>query len=153
MSRYTVRYAHLEEIPNLQKNQFIINGEIIGRMGNSGNSIGAHLHIDCIEGFHSSVYYLWEMSGGGLTPAPKQLNYFIDDQLFNTKILITTYYNDPLYMTMTKKLHTAYDVVPENRKKTTENYNIIWNRSMRGEVLAVGYDKDYGNYVNIGFYA
>ncbi len=151
--KYTVRYAHLEKQSELTKNQLITSGDKIGVMGNTGASNGAHLHIDCIEGYHSSVYYLWEMSGGGLIPAPRQLNYFIDNGIFKSQILITTHYNDPVYMYITKKLHTAYDIVPLNRHETKEDYGIHWNRSMPGEVLGVGFDDDYGYYVNIGFEA
>ena len=150
---YTVRYTHLETIPELKQNVFLIRGDMVGRIGNTGASNGRHLHIDCIEGHVPSVYHLWEMSGGGLTPSPKQLNYFTDSELFKSPILITTYYNDPKYMQVTKKLHTAYDVVPENRHKTDDNYDIFWNRSVRGEVLSIGFDIDYGNYIQIGFNA
>lgn len=150
--RYTVRYCHLKNIPKCEKNSLVYTGDQIGVMGNSGASTATHLHIDCVEGFMPSVYYLYQMTNRELVPAEKQLNYFIDKELFKTDIHITSYYNDPEYMEITGKLHPAYDVVPLNRHETEENHIIYWNRSMMGEVLSVGAHSDYGNYIHIGFY-
>ncbi len=148
---YTVRYTHLEYYPRLQLGELITSGDKIGRMGNTGASLGNHLHIDCIRGRTSSIWHLYEMENGTLEPAPRQLNYFIDNELFKTDYHITTYYNDPEYQKELKKIHPAYDIVPVNRKQTTDNYDIFWNRSMKGEVLKVGNDRDYGFYAIIGF--
>ncbi len=149
--KYTIRFAHLKEKPNLKVNQIITSGNPIGTMGSTGQSTANHVHIDCIEFFNPAVYHLSDINKGLLTSAPEQLNHFIDKDLFKTDILITTYYNDPEYMGVFKKLHPGYDVVPENRHKTNKNHVLNWNRSCNGIILAVGFDKHYGNYINIGF--
>ena len=149
--KYTVRYAHLETLPELEKGHFVKRGDIIGRIGNTGASTGIHLHIDCVESYVSKVIHLWQMRSGIYTASPKQLNYFIDSELFDTKIHITSYYNDPDYMSVRGILHPAYDVVPLNRKITTDYYDIFWNRTCPGKVLSFGEDHGYGNYIQIGF--
>lgn len=151
--RYTVRYAHLEHLPEHKIGDAVGRGSALGYMGNSGASDGAHLHIDCIEGFRASRWRLSEMENGTVIPAPKQLNYFIDDELFNHRIHITTYYADPAYMAQRKKLHLAYDVVPLNRRESKNNFTIYWNRSFPGVVLSAGDDNAYGNFIHIGFEA
>ncbi len=149
--KFTVRYAHLDSVPELKKNQLIERGNKIGRMGNTGTSTGSHLHIDCVEGYVSKVFHMWEIDQDIYISNPKELNYFIDFQLFNTKIHVTASYFDPFYMESRGILHPAYDVVPLNRHETKKNYDIFWNRSFRGKVLSLGYDKGYGNYIQIGY--
>ncbi len=149
--KYTVRYAHLEHIPELKKNQLINRGDKIGRIGNTGTSTGTHLHIDCVESYVSEVFHMWEIDQGAYKSNPIELNYFIDFQLFNTKIHITSSYFDPFYMAERGILHPAYDVVPLNRHETKKNYDIFWNRSFKGKVLSLGKDDGYGNYINIGY--
>lgn len=150
---YTVRYCHLKKIPGFVVGDKIINGNIIGTMGNSGKSYGAHLHIDCVEKKQNRMWSLGATETGLPKSAHRQLNYFIDDQLFRYEILITTYYNDPEYMARYKKVHLAYDVVPLNRRETDSHYSIYWNRSKTGYVTAVGNDTAYGNYIMITFEA
>ena len=148
----TVRYAHLDTLPALDIGQKIKRNVKIGRMGNTGESVAAHLHIDCVEGSVHHKYSLLDMEEGRQIPDPKQLNYFIDNELFGTEIFITSYYADVEYQRDLKKLHLAYDVVPENRKKTTNNFDIFWNRSAEGTVIAKYFDKDgFGNTIHIAY--
>lgn len=43
---YYTLYAHLEKGLKLKKGDIIKKGQIIGQMGNSGNSYGTHLHFE-----------------------------------------------------------------------------------------------------------
>lgn len=147
---YTVRYCHLSQI-YVDKGDTVKFGDKVGRMGNTGVGTGAHLHIDCVEDVRNKIFHLADMERGIVKPALRQLNYFIDDDLFGTPLLITTPIADADYMAKWKKLHLAYDVVPEDRKRTDKHWDIFWNRSMKGTVLATGNDSGYGNYVYIGF--
>ena len=149
---YTVRFCHLEFKPNWEPGQIIFRGEKIGKMGNTGKSSAAHLHVDCVRGSYEYVWSLSDMEDLVVIPAPKQLNLFIDNELFDHEILITSYYNDPNYLKLYGKTHLAYDVVPLNRRDTDDNYWIHWNRSMNGKVLSCGWDDGYGYYINIGYW-
>ena len=147
---HTVRFCHLEHKPTLNIGDVVKRGDIVGRMGNTGQSSGAHLHIDCVEGMHSMVWRLGQMEANVITPSIRQLNYFIDDELFNTPHEITTYYGCPDYMKLYNKVHCAYDVVPKNRDRNY--FDIFWNRSKHGTITAIGYDDiGYGWYINISF--
>jgi hypothetical protein len=142
--KYTVRYAHLKDIPTLEG--LVKEGEIIGVMGNTGQSYGAHLHIDCVRGLQYNNWKLADVENGHMASEIRQLNYFIDNELFKQPYRITTYYCDPEYIN--NKLHFAYDIVP-----IRGDWTIYWNRSKIGQVLAKGYDDSYGNYILIGFEA
>jgi len=152
---FTVRFAHLESLPNYKKNDVIFRGDKIGRMGTTGQSKIDHLHIDAIEGLIDKIVRLKDIGyeeGKLYKPNIKQLNYFIDSELFNHQIHITTPFYDPEYKKTFKKDHPAYDVVPKDRKKTNKHFDIFWNRSKSGIVLSVGFDiGGYGNYILIGF--
>ncbi|MDX1285261.1 MAG: M23 family metallopeptidase [Draconibacterium sp.] len=143
---YTVRYAHLEEIPKKKKGDFIHSGDLIGIMGETGKCYGAHLHIDCVEGFIPVPWRLSQMESGEVTPNFTQLNYFIDEALFRGKYKVTSHIFDHKYKEKFKKNHPAYDVIPLEGK-----FKIYWNRSKNGTVLSTGYDPGYGNYIHIGF--
>lgn len=43
---YYTLYAHLEKGLKLKKGDFVNEGDVIGIMGNSGNSYGTHLHFE-----------------------------------------------------------------------------------------------------------
>lgn len=43
---YYTLYAHLEKGLKLKKGDKVLKGEVIGEMGNSGNSYGTHLHYE-----------------------------------------------------------------------------------------------------------
>jgi hypothetical protein len=142
---YTVRYAHLKKIPNLKSGDELRSGFTIGEMGNTGKSSGAHLHIDVVEGIMPSPWRLSEMESGDVVACPKQLNYFIDKELFKTEIEVTTYFCDPFY----GKIHMAYDVIPKSRDP--KDFTIYWNRSMKGQVISYGHDAGYGYFIHIVF--
>lgn len=146
--KYTVRYAHLERKPELRVGDIIGYGEVIGIMGNSGFSTGAHLHLDVAEGFNTTPYKLSDLEKGFPKPSPKQAAWFIDSELFGCRHCITTHYADPDYLRSMKKLHCGYDVVPVTRGNRT----IHWNRSVVGKVLAIIDDPTgYGHCIHIGF--
>ncbi len=43
---HSILYAHLTDKPAVKVGERIASGQILGRMGNTGNSYGAHLHIE-----------------------------------------------------------------------------------------------------------
>ena len=152
--KYTVRFAHLSYINNLIEGDIIRRGHIIGRMGNTGSSDGAHLHLDVVEGEQDDRYTLADISTGKKTSDAKQATLFIDRELFGVEPEITTFYSDPRYLVKYGKYHFGYDVVPTNRKFTEDNYRIAWNRSPNGRVTKIlTNDPGYGNCVMITFEA
>lgn len=42
----SILYAHMADKPAVKVGDRIVSGQILGRMGNTGNSYGAHLHIE-----------------------------------------------------------------------------------------------------------
>jgi hypothetical protein len=134
---YTVRYAHLAERPPLEVGQKIRRGQLIGIMGNTGDSTAPHLHIDCVEGLQTGRYSLAMIEAGMPKSSPRQLNFFIDSELFGIRPEITTYYADPDYQKTLLKVHHGYDVVPINRHLSRSNFGIHWNRSFEGEAVAI----------------
>ena len=147
--KYTARFCHLKEYPELKVGQKIKKGQLLGIMGNTGASQAAHLHFGCIFGERSEPWRLVELEELEVIPAFRQMNYFLDDDLFNSPLLITTYVADPDYPN--GKIHLEYDVVPADRLLTDSHYKIFWNRSKVGTVLSVGYDSGYGYYIHIVF--
>jgi hypothetical protein len=149
---YTVRYAHLAERPLFPVGKIIRRGDVVGTMGSTGKSTGAHLHIDCVEGMHTSRYTLADIEKGKPLPAARQLNLFIDKELFDIKPEITTYYCDYRYQIAFGKIHPAYDLVPIDRNVTKQHHNIRWNRSMPGRVTHILDDPaGYGHCLYIAF--
>jgi hypothetical protein len=144
---YTVRYAHLKEKPGLEIGQLLNYEDKIGIMGNTGQSTGAHLHIDCVLGEWDKKFTLADMAQGLPKPEPYQLNFFIDFDLFKSKPIITTWYCDYTYQQDFRKLHPAYDIIPSQWDKNV----IYWNRSVPGKVILILDDKDYGHCVHIAF--
>lgn len=151
---YTVRYAHLAERPSFQIGDTVRRGDVLGVMGSTGKSTAAHLHIDCVGGMKTSRYTLAQMEENAIAPDPRQLNLFIDNELFNQRPLITTYYCDYRYQTAYGKMHHAYDLVPSDRLASYEHYKIRWNRSMPGRVIQILDDPaGYGHCLYIAFEA
>lgn len=145
---YTVRFAHLAEPPALKIGQSVHNKDVIGIMGSTGQSTGAHLHIDCVYDLFTIRYQMHNLEKDSPQPAPRQLNYFIDSGLFDCAPRITTYYCDPLYQEKFGKVHFGYDVVPTVAAKK----KIHWNRSMPGRVVQILDDPTgYGHCVYIAF--
>lgn len=148
---YTVRFAHLERKPALLIGDKIERGDLIGKMGCSGQSTAAHLHIDCIKGRTTAPYKLSDI---GENAAKDQLDYFIDEELFGVEPVITTGFLDPEYKEQFRKDHPAYDVVPVDRHKTQRHYWIKWNRSKVGTVsMIVNQSESYGHCVYVEFEA
>jgi len=50
LSKLAVRYAHLEE-HFVKRDQWLYQGKPLGKMGDTGNTTGAHLHIHCVPMF------------------------------------------------------------------------------------------------------
>ena len=152
--KYTVRYAHLASEPKYKDGDAILYGDALGKIGNTGHSTAPHLHLDVVQGWRADRYTLGMIEAGDPAPAPKQCNYFIDRDLFHDLPVITTYYADPDYMQIFKKLHLAYDLVPEGRHRPGAPLLIYWNRSMPGRVLRVMNDMDgYGHCLYVRFEA
>jgi hypothetical protein len=146
--KYTVRYAHLS-IVSVSVGQLLKEGDAIGRMGNTGQSTGAHLHIDCVRGRQDKIYTQAEIDAGKYVSDVKQLNHFIDKGLFGVAPKITTYYCEPEYAKQFGKLHYGYDVMPSSGAG-----NIFWNRSKIGSVSVVFENHAaYGNCVYVTFEA
>ena len=155
MKTYTVRFAHLEEIPIPNVGDIIFRGDKVGRMGNTGKSTADHVHMDVVEGLVNRIIRLKEIGyeeEKAYLPNIEQLNYFIDDELFGIDPVITTYFYDPQYKIDWNKDHPGYDLVPFDYD-TQDHYNIYWNRTKTGVILAKGFDNGYGNYILIGFEA
>ena len=151
---YTVRYAHLAERPRFPVGKIIRRGDVVGTMGNTGKSTAAHLHIDCVEGMQTSRYTLTDIEKGQPLASPRQLNYFIDNGLFDIEPFITMCYCDYRYQIAYKKIHPAYDIVPIDRKASHAHFKIKWNRSMPGRVIHILDDPaGYGHCLYIAFEA
>jgi murein DD-endopeptidase MepM/ murein hydrolase activator NlpD len=149
---YTVRFAHLLERPPLMVGAVVKHGDKVGTMGSSGQSTAPHVHADCVDGAISRAYTLAEIEAGDPKPSPRQMNHFIDKDLFSIDPFITTYYADPEYQRTLKKVHHGYDLVPVDRHKTKAHHGIKWNRSFPGRVVRVGFDpKGYGHHIQIAF--
>lgn len=150
--KFTVRFAHLASRPMLTVGDKVVRGDIVGKMGNSGQSTGAHLHIDVVRGWQNHRYTLEDMDTGIVSPCARELLWFIDDELFNHPYVITTNYADRDYFYHYKKVHHAFDIVPEDRHETQAHYYIHWNRSHPGHVMMVDYDeRGYGHYILVGY--
>lgn len=158
--KYYARYAHLKYQAMHKEGDSIFRGDIIGTMGNTGQSTGAHLHFDLIQKDPGGMYRLADIPGM-ITDLPelmKQYNFFIDYEMFCDDIKLTTSFGEPFYPSNLNtppnerkswKFHPAYDLVPKHK----ENNIIYWNRSKPGTVFKVGTDNGYGNYIIIRFEA
>lgn len=151
---YLARYAHLKEETVWEVGEEIESGDVVGIMGNTGFSTGAHLHFDLIQvstfDFDPpKVYRLADIPNYiiDLPELMKQYNYFIDDELFGCPFKITSSFGDPNYDLPKWKFHPAFDLIPREDKGRF----IYWNRSFSGTVHDVGHDKGYGNYIIIRF--
>lgn len=153
--KHTQRFCHLESLPEYQVGDIITTGQKIARMGSTGQSTANHVHTDNVEGYHSTPWRLSDMEHGRKISSPRQLARFICDGLFDTEILVTSWYCDPFYFDRngTLILHMGYDVVPEDRHETNNHFWIHWPIQENGFILGLGYDIGYGNYIHIGYEA
>ncbi|MGD9938607.1 MAG: M23 family metallopeptidase [Clostridia bacterium] len=144
---HTVRFAHLSDPPGYPVGHILRRGEVVGRMGSSGQSTGPHLHIDCIKGLRRSRYTQHDIERGAPAAAIRQLNFFCDGELFGGPLWITTHYGDPAYQAAYNKVHCGLDLVPKGDGK-----EIHWNRSMPGRVIEILDDPHgYGHCVYVCF--
>ena len=156
---FLVRYAHLDRMfvkeGDLVRCAVAWGGRVspatqIGVMGNTGESFGAHLHIDVVRvplnfNLRYQRYTMADIQNNNPPPSVAELNHFVDDTLFESPIRITAGFNDPEYIKRFNRPHPAIDVVPTQASKTT----IFWNRSFAGRVIHAGFDRWYGNTVVI----
>jgi len=149
----TARYAHLDSMPLWKAGETLSRNAIIGRMGNSGQSTGAHLHLDLTRGENAGMYSLQDIEEGKPAAGPlRQLMFFLDAELFAVPLVVTTAYAELDYYLQTRKVHHGFDLVPVDRRVTKDHYDIHWNRSMPGRVIRVANDPyGYGYHICIAF--
>lgn len=149
----TVRFAHLDYLPHWKIGETISEGNMVGRMGRSGQSTADHLHIDLTKGSNAHLYSLHDIENDKPEAGPlKQLLYFLDDKLFCVSLVVTTAYAELEYWNLLHKIHHGFDVVPEDRRSTKDHYDIYWNRSVKGKVIRVANDPyGYGYHICIAF--
>jgi len=167
--KYTVRFAHMEKAPAWKVGDTIKRGDVIGRMGTSGQSTAAHVHMDVVEGFQVARYQLKDIEADSPKAAPpRQAALFLTKdadkgyELFGITPIVTTHMADPEYLESLGKIHFHYDVVPEDRERWVKgvkvgskaHFDIHWPRSAEGKILRVDYDeKGYGHCLYVGFEA
>jgi hypothetical protein len=149
----TARFAHLDSLPRWKVGETIHENTVIGRMGSSGQSTAAHLHLDLTRGENAGMYSLLDIENEKPAAGPlKQLLFFVDDDLFGIAPVVTTPYAEAEYFKLLRKVHHGFDLVPEDRRTTKDHFDIHWNRSMKGRVIRVANDPyGYGYHINIAF--
>lgn len=149
----TVRFCHLAEKPLFNVGEVITSRQIIGIMGNTGQSYAPHVHMDIAKGWIDRVYRQSDFTAGAVDADLDEFPYFIgDDWLFGVEAYITTFPHDPRYIIDgVWKDHWGYDVVPVDRHKTIDHWALHWPRSFEGFVLRNDYDLGYGYILNIGY--
>jgi len=146
---YTAKYAHLQEPSHLKIGDTVRYGDLLGIIGSTGQSKGRHLHLDCVEGQHPFIWTLANMEHGIVTPAYKQLNYFVDEYLLDAPFIITAYFNDYRYQKLLGKAHLAYDIIGV----TVSAWNVYWNRTKPGTITGNRFHGGYGNTLLVEFEA
>jgi murein DD-endopeptidase MepM/ murein hydrolase activator NlpD len=145
---YYARFGHMKELPHYKVGDKIERGNIVGIMGSTGKSTGPHVHLDLIQKEPNGMYRMADVPNyiTDLDGLMRQYKYFVDNELFDCKIVITTYFGDPDYLEPWE-FHPGYDVIPAETNKK----NIYWNRSQTGTVFMIGTDIGYGNYIVIRY--
>ena len=142
---FTVLYGHNEKVYK-RVGDLVSTNDIIAKMGNTGLSSGAHIHIAVAEGIITDINLmrLNKLNSGITKPNKEQCEYFAMNDLADS-VRITTPYLDKSYEATYKIKHPAIDLVA-----TPKDYK--WNRSFKGKVVAVGSnDKGYGNWIMITY--
>ncbi|MDD2181621.1 MAG: peptidoglycan DD-metalloendopeptidase family protein [Bacilli bacterium] len=147
---YSVLYAHLNDV-YVKAGEKVVYGNVLAKMGNTGEVIpkptsknpnaGTHLHLSVVEGAKTNTWTLTSMDSDN-KPNQQECLYFIENDIFNNhdRVLVTAGW-------LNYKSHYAYDIIPQNRK----HYDLYWNRSFTGNVVATGYNDGYGKYVIIQY--
>lgn len=143
--KYTILYGHNSDVL-VELGQVVKTGDILARMGNTGYSTGAHVHLSVVQGEHTNIndMRLSMLNSARTIPDKQQCDYFVMDDLCDNGIEITTQYLEEQYRNMFGIDHPAYDLVVNSSDKTYK-----WNRSWEGLVVAKGHDNAYGNYLMI----
>lgn len=140
---YTALFAHLSELPDLSVGDIVKYGDYLGKMGNTGHSNGAHLHLGVVKGKVSEPWWLHEAttaSDSKYIPNKRELEFFASGKdLFKNK---NTWYKARITTDWGGyKNHYALDLVDDNKIYDSQA-SIHWNRSFNGVVVDIG---DYGN--------
>lgn len=145
--KVTVRFAHLDRRPIWSTGDRVTKDQVIGCMGDTGQAVGAHLHIDNGEGVLTHNWKLKDAETGLVKPVPRELNRFLCRDLFKGEFHVTTPYADFKYQNEYGKVHLAYDV------STTENWPwpMYWPIEETGVVTGIFKDDAYGNSILIAY--
>ena len=141
---YSTIYGHLESFSTfLSVGKNLENGDIIGIMGDTGQSTGPHLHLQTVEGTHTAP---WSLIDKKIKPSATQTNYAAQDIFGYGAPWTTTPWSCEEYFANYRKWHFALDIVPDHTNQNQDN-SIMWTRSMLGEVIGLGAHPGYGIYV------
>ena len=143
--KITLLLAHLEQKSMYRAGDNILPGYHLGRMGSTGASTAAHVHMGNAIGYRG-LWRLRDVEEGDMKDCPRELNRFISEK-FLKGIKVTTPYCDYQYQKEYGKVHYGYDVSTRKRYP----WNIYWPIDEHGSVLAIGWDDAYGNYILIGY--
>ena len=139
---YSNRYGHLEKVCVIE-GQRLKYGDYIGIVGNTGDSTGTHLDLMVVEG-HVDYPSYSQIDIGNMVASKRQVERFLNNQLFNSPYRITTPYLDPNYNRPWE--HWGYDAVPIYGK------NLYWSIPNNGIVRKTGYNSVLGNYIVVWYY-
>lgn len=151
--KYSTRFCHFKTFPSLKKWDAVFPKTELGIMGNTGQSFGAHVHIDSIVGHRSEHWRVADFEAGKVQPANEQTLFCIgqclDKGLFEDSLpFVSAPFFSAAYKSIVGKNHWGNDVVPY----TAGSAGVVhWNRQKVGEVLFSGNDPGYGFSIIIGY--